>query len=760
MFSCVFNDEIKAQCSYTPGGSCSTTISSPLTISGSSSWSGTVCVNEDVTIASGGILTISSGTNVSLDAGVSITVEDGGELIIDNAELYASGGTGMWQGIVGEAGNTIEIDHSTILHARIAVETTGEAGYPSSLVITNGTCLGNNEIGIYMYDDPDNLTHLIEDTEISAPALVAPKSGEVGDYGILIIGPSTLASDDFQIGNSYPFTSSTTFNHIHDVAIGIRTSTANTIVQNTFIENMLITDPADMPSGSPIDELSLFHNGNIGILATSSNSSNLDNRLTVGQTITGGSDINNYFYQDGDAGNNAIIAFNSMSTQIFSNRIEAENVSAPLMDTAIFVRGNISSHDMRNNIISNFTEFGILSDNITGGSTLIQNNTISRDVNPGSTDAPFGIYVDDATTSQDVEIYDNTIDKVETGIFIRNHDDAIVDGNIITYDYGAGNTRGIYAVNCSDILIEANSVTGPCYTGCPGGIIVAGIYVETCEGMFLKSNYSTNTKYGMVIDGNNQTGNMNCNEMYNCLIGYAMNDVDVGTGSNDLGPIEKYIMMDYLPADNAWYPSSTANREKSYGGTDLTNLIWRYRDLYFDGTTPLPAFDMPLALIDDPDLIPIDEYSDYLDTCSSPYRLSGDSEEALYDAFTYKFSHWINDALDGGSESSTYLYITYYWKLLQQYPQLIDSLVDTYQELYTSIENTNIPVYHTIQQMIKSRAYDSATILLEKVSPANTMEEVLSFVLPFICANSDSSSVAITDSEYEDLFVTNLLILK
>ncbi|MFN3939238.1 MAG: hypothetical protein ACK4IY_01545 [Chitinophagales bacterium] len=44
-----------------------------------------------------------------------------------------------------------------------------------------------------MFDDPYNLTHLIEDTEISAPALVSPKSGEVGDYGILIIGPSTLA---------------------------------------------------------------------------------------------------------------------------------------------------------------------------------------------------------------------------------------------------------------------------------------------------------------------------------------------------------------------------------------------------------------------------------------------------------------------------------------------------------------------------------------------------------------------------------------
>ncbi|MFN3940583.1 MAG: right-handed parallel beta-helix repeat-containing protein, partial [Chitinophagales bacterium] len=462
-------------------------ITPPLTMSVSTNWSGTVCVAENVTIASGGVLTISSGTNVAFEPGVSIIVQNGGELIIEEAELYASGGSGMWQGIIGEADNSIYVDHSKILHARIAIQTTGESGSPFTLVVTNNTCLGNNEIGIYMYDDPYNLTHLIEDTEISAPALVSPKSGEIGDYGILIIGPSNAASANFQIGNSYPLTSSSTSNYIHDVAIGIRTYTSNVDVQNTIIENMRITDPADMPTGAPIDELALFHNGNIGILATSNNSYNLNNILTVGLTVTGGSDMNNYFYQDGDAGNNAIIAFNSMSTQILSNRIEAENVSAALMDTAIFVRGNSSSHDMRNNIISNVTEFGILSENITNGSTLIQNNTITRDVNPSSVETPFGIYIDASVTNQEVEIYDNTIEKVETGIFIRNQDDAIVDGNIIEYDYGAGNTRGIYAVNCSDILIEANSVTGPCYTGCPGSTIVAGIYIETCEGMFLKS---------------------------------------------------------------------------------------------------------------------------------------------------------------------------------------------------------------------------------------------------------------------------------
>ncbi|MBK7109094.1 MAG: right-handed parallel beta-helix repeat-containing protein [Bacteroidetes bacterium] len=647
-----------SQCSYTPGVGCSLSITAPLTITGTPTWTGTVCIDADVTIADGGILTISSGTNVSFEPGYSFTVEDGGSLIIDDAELYASGDAGMWEGIIGEPGNYIYVDHSTILHAEIAIETSGNGSNISTLIVKNNTCIGNNEIGIYLHGEPSSLTHLIEDTEISAPALVSPKSGELGDYGILIIGPSISPSDNFQIGNSLPFTSSTTFNHIHDVAIGIRTQTANTIVQNTFIENMLITDPADMPAGSPINELDLFHNGNIGILATSFDSPNLDNILIVGNSITGGGAINNYFFQNGDPGNNAIIAYNSMSTQILSNKIEGNNVSAYLIDTAIYIRKNTSSHDIRNNIINNFTECGILSYKVGNGTTLIQNNTISRVVNPGSTDIPFGIYVDAAASNQEVNIFDNTIDKVDHGIFIRNHEYAYLRGNVINYDYGAGNTRGIFAVNCSDILIESNSATGPCYTGCPSGIIVAGYYVESCEGMLMKSNYSTNTKYGAVIDGNNQTGNMICNEMYNCLIGYAMNDVEVDAFSNDLDPIEQFdeFEMEPLPADNSWYPSNTANREKSYGSTDLTNLDWRYRNLYRDGLTPLPGFDMPTGLIDDLYLIPINEYSDYLDTCSSPYRLSGDSEEALFIAFNYKFNYWINNALDGGSEGSAYLY--------------------------------------------------------------------------------------------------------
>ncbi|MFN3939239.1 MAG: hypothetical protein ACK4IY_01550 [Chitinophagales bacterium] len=263
---------------------------------------------------------------------------------------------------------------------------------------------------------------------------------------------------------------------------------------------MLNTDPGDMPSGAPIDELALFHNGNIGILATSNNSYNLDNILTVGLTVTGGSDINNYFYQDGDAGNNAIIAFNSMSTQILSNRIEAKNVSAYLMDTAIFVRGNSSSHDMRNNIISNFTEFRILSDNITNGSTLMQNNETTRDVNPATIDEPFGIYIDAASTNQEVEIYDNTIEKVETGIFIRNHEDATATGNIIHFDKGAGEAVGIYVQNCEDKSVQANYAEGTCNTTtCAGSEVIAGYYVTNSVGMELKENYSENAVIGYLI---------------------------------------------------------------------------------------------------------------------------------------------------------------------------------------------------------------------------------------------------------------------
>lgn len=740
------------QCNYTPGVGCSLSITAPLTITGTPTWTGTVCIDADVTIADGGVLTISSGTNVSFEPGFSFTVEDGGALIIDDAELYASGGAGMWEGIIGEPGSYIYVDHSTIMHAEIAIETSGQGFFTSTLIVKNNTCIGNNEIGIYLHGEPSSLTHLIEDTEISAPALVSPKSGEVGDYGILIIGPTSAASGNFQIGNSLPFTSSTTFNHIHDVAIGIRTQTANVIVQNTFIENMLITDPADMPTGSPINELDLFHNGNIGILATSFDSPNLDNILIVGNSITGGGAINNYFYQNGDPGNNAIIAYNSMSTQILSNKIEGDNVSAYLMDTAIYIRKNTSSHDIRNNIINNFTECGILSYKVGNGTTLIQNNAISRVVNPGSSDLPFGIYVDAAASNQEVNIFDNTIEKVENGIFIRNHEVAYVRGNVINYDYGAGNTRGIYAVNCSDILIESNSATGPCNTGCPTGIIVTGYYIESCEGMLLKSNYSTNTRYGAIIDGNNQTGNMICNEMYNCLVGYAINDVEVVSGfSNDLGPIEKYIMMDYLPADNSWYPSSTANREKSYGSTDLTDLDWRFRNLYRDSSTPLPGFDMPTSLIDDPSLIPINEYSDYLDTCSSPYRLSGENDVEYFEAFKYKFKHFLNNPIAENNTGSGYLFRAYYWDLLQQYPQIIDSLKDEYLDMLHTIENTNIPLYYNLMHSNLSEQTDSISFILSEINADNEMEEALSYIIPFIILDLNDSMAIATDSDLEDI---------
>ncbi|MBK7109093.1 MAG: hypothetical protein IPH61_08125 [Bacteroidetes bacterium] len=53
---------------------------------------------------------------------------------------------------------------------------------------------------------------------------------------------------------------------------------------------------------------------------------------------------------------------------------------------------------------------------------------------------------------------------------------------------------------------------------------------------------------------------------------------------------------------------------------------------------------------------------------------------------------------------------------------------------------------------MKSANFDSAAILLEKITPASAMEEALSFVIPFTFSNNDSVSLIISDSDFETLY--------
>ena len=727
---------IYSQCSYTAGVGCTSSVSSPLTISGTTSWTGTICVGYDVTIASGGTLTISSGTNVSFDDDVSIIVEDGGTLEIFNSELYAQGASGMWQGIVGEAGSYIAVDESKIYHAYIGVDVEGSSSGYTYFYSVNGSCFVNNEIGIYMHDNPDGLVHLIQDTEFSAPALVSPKSGEVGDYGILVAGSETAGVDFFQVGNTANYTGSTTYNYFHDIAIGIRAFEANLKVQNCLIGNMLTSD--DLPTGTPIDEDSDYDGtggGNVGILSTSNPASpNFERDLIVGLTLLSGGLLNNEIYTDATDGFIGIAAKTKVSTQIYSNRISGDDISGDfILEEGIRVHEDYSDHDMQRNVISNFETHGIRSVNITGRNTLIQDNTITRTYDPSSSEFTYGILVNAAVTNQEVDILDNIIDKVETGIFIRNHDEAVVANNIIEVDRGASSAIGIDVESCEDILIEANSVIGNCNNAtCSGSTNNnIGIWVTTSDGMFINKNYVEHLTTGILVEGTNETGNMNCNELVDCFIGFGMLNVlvDVITGDDDIGPIERTGIG---PSDNSWYPETTANRERHLGASDLHDLIWKYRNLDLDAVTPLPAFDMPGSLINpygtgislDPMLVFADENG----TCNSPYRMSGDDLDLALMYLEINFSSWLNreEPLNANSE---YIYRTYYYQSIAKTEGLDELLEDELATMYNTIAESNIPAYYAVQKYFHSMQLDSAINALNAIEPVNDMETAMSAVL-------------------------------
>lgn len=88
------------------------------------------------------------------------------------------------------AGGTVTIDDATIANALIGLLVENNGGGESFFEVKNATFC-NNEIGIQVqpFTTAGAITSYIEDTYFTAPSLISPKSGEVGDYGIVIIHP-------------------------------------------------------------------------------------------------------------------------------------------------------------------------------------------------------------------------------------------------------------------------------------------------------------------------------------------------------------------------------------------------------------------------------------------------------------------------------------------------------------------------------------------------------------------------------------------
>jgi len=695
-----------------------------------------------IEVSAGVVLTIAGNVNfistqVQIGANAEIRIVAGGSLAITASDLYAPGN--MWKGIEVEEDGSVTVTNSRINGAYVGIECHATASSTSTAVtLTNNSCLLNNEIGVLL-EAPNSgyISFLMEDTEISAASLKNPLSGQPGDYGVLLLGSNTISGfASFQIGNSSPFTGSTTSNYIHDVAIGIRSYYANVKVQNCGISNTLNT--SFLPTSTPIAELSSYASGNIGILATSDNTSpNLERNLQVGLSVTGAGVYNNLIDNVVTDNFDGIIAESQVNTIILSNSIAGGVLSGSnyVMRRGIQLFFPQSDHTISNNTISGFDAFGIRMIDITSGTTSIKNNTISRSTYPAGSESPLGISVNGMpTTSHAVTIESNLIEKVQTGIFIRNHANADILFNTVTYSKsgGGGTGHGVEAENCSGLLVSDNYLESDCST-C--ALNRRGIQVTDCSGVNIHGNYLYNTTVGTMISASAVNGNMNCNEFHDCRVGVGLDDIDVSVfGGFDFGVLEGgstyYINNGTgIASDNSWYPTITANRERHFGTTDVSQLNWRYRDVLSDLSTPAPQYDIPTTLTVPP-LGSIDQFTAVLTNttaseCGYLFRIS--DLLSLEDALEYMEQTYANagSLVDAPITASEYYRRWQFWQEVHSWEGLDALLSDDLTAYLNSIAAGNIPIFIEIQDSISTFNYTYANELNSSVASTNPVEDYL-----------------------------------
>ena len=732
----LLNNTAKAQCSISTCGTPTVTFSSTTTLS-TSTFTG-----DCIVVSAGVVLTIAGNVNINVSqvqmgTGSEIRIVAGGSLTITASDLYAPGD--MWKGIEVEEDGAVTVSNSRINGAYVGIECHATASSSGTAVtLTNNSCLLNNEIGVLLEaPNAGYISFLMEDTEISAASLKNPLSGEPGDYGVLLIGSNVISGlASFQIGNTSPYTGSATSNYIHDVAIGIRSYYANTEVQNCRISNTLTT--TYLPTSTPIAELSSYASGNIGILATSDNTSpNLERNLQVGLSVTGAGVYNNVIDNVVTDNFDGIIAANQVNTIILSNNINGGILSGGnyILRRGIQLLFPKSSHTVSNNRISGFDAFGIRMYDITTGTTEIENNMITRSNFPSGGESPYGISVNNATptSSHAVTIEGNTIEKVQTGIFLRNHSNADIQANNVTYSKGGpgGTGHGVLAENNSGLYIGDNYLESDCSTCSVNRI---GIQVTDCPGVDIHGNYLYNTTVGTMVTASAVNGNMNCNEFHDCRIGVGLDDIIVVGLTADLGVPEGgstyYINNGAgVASDNSWYPTSTANRERHFGPTDVSALNWRYRDVLSDLTTPAPQYDIPTALTVPP-IGASDQFTAVLTNTTDPecgylFRIS--DMLTLEDALEYMEQAYANASslVDAPVTASEYYRRWQFWQEVRSWEGLDALLSDDLSAYYNSIAASNIPFFQEIKDSISSANYVFANELNNSVSVTTPVEEYL-----------------------------------
>ncbi len=655
-------------------------------------------INEDFTIGN---------SEVYIAANKKITVNSGYTLTITNSQLFASGN--MWDRITVQSGAFLIVENSIIADAFYAIFSENTTG-GSYLEIT-GSTFCNNELAIYFGPfgtGPAAAASIISDNIFTAPSLKAPKTGQVGDYGIFVDQLSNV-----QIGDDAVYSSSTTYNYFTDLNIAIRCHRGAIVIQDNFIDHTT-GSIATMPTSFPLNETY----SNVGVCVTSiTDITYSPAELKLGKTVLV-SGYNNEI-KDTKAGVKVDTRVNSY---IYSNRIRGLFTGSDYtMEIGIDIENIIKNNEIKNNSIERFKQYGIYMKDVGESLNYIGSNTISTINNFSNPAVPTGIRVFEAIliSNHYLTIENNTINLIKTGIQVRNIKAPVIYNNVIEFTLpspATGVGYGMRIESCPYAQILTNKSTGICGGGC--GDKVRPLYIESCYEFFANKNALYDGYAGIYLNYSSVNGNMTCNEIHNCTRGVAMRAL----GVSGVGPVGTLAS----PSDNSWYPATTANRAYCFDdgttGTDgaSLNTDWVFR------TSP-SEFNIPGALTTFVPMLSYDfnpSITSGLGTpCYSPYKITEDSIATFISNLTNKYSK-LADRIVGGiaTDENDYYTMICYWQEINKNLGIIEFLNDDFIGLYNFIASSNIPLFSNLSDSIGIRNFIYSNELNQTINPINDIE--------------------------------------
>jgi parallel beta-helix repeat protein len=569
-------------CAADPGFTPAVTISTPTTTSslGVSSWTGTtVHLEADLTVdgtSGGGTTFIIQNTEVRLDPGVRIIVQSDYSLRVASSTLTDCDNA-MWETVEVEPRGECVVTASMIEHAVTAI--TSRASTSTDVAyfeVVNSSQLLNNYIGVAVESHEAFHTGIVEDSEIAAPSLIAPRAGEVGFAGMAIedvelginIGDITGAYGD----------GSGTFNHFHDLNFGVYLVDAKAFIQNNLFEDMV----AD---ASP----------NYGIGVGAERTLSTKRPFTVGDDNTSAGIANNLF-RDCRIG---IFGLSVGVAGIFQNDFEGSGSSVldATMEAGIWLQTCTGTHAIVRNAMEEFLDFGIYVRNNTGQVQVEDNVLENVNILTNPTDRTNAIQLRNLTAPQPSIVTNNTIAGVPVGIAAISPDPAEITGNDITIrkpNPTANNNFGIVGIGHDVGTISENVINVTYCATCTTNTQTRGIYLDASAGVLVDFNDIYDTEAGIFLEGTCSGTNLRCNRINDCTYGFQLDGMVLGAA--DLGPING-PSGGTTPADNQWYPTTTANRSFASSSSDANAIQWFYRN------TPSQYSMIPIAALNTDDAV-------------------------------------------------------------------------------------------------------------------------------------------------------------